>query len=651
MPSVLVSVVFVFVVTQDQSTEALRILADPNDKFSTAKIIGWDVVVALLSWAVYLSGRATGILQEKSEPIIRIDDQTVHGYVRADQVWNAGVALLLAALTLGGACFGLAAAVDFQGDWHDETSPDSLLTLAGLACGLSALVIFFFGFYYCTKSRLELVDVEGGRGQLPPTMRNQIIWLFVICGAVFLFNIFLPFAPAPYVLVLFFGTLLGALVLLFEISFRLTFNIPAFLILTALILSGFNLADNHTIRTLPTAAQPTACTVPYAAEAFTKWLGARGERDHFARYPVFIVAAEGGGMRAAYMTIEALRAIETRAPGFSDHLFAVVGVSGGSVGAALFAASRRGGDWEQWSRAGAAAATALQADLLSPVMTGLLGPDLLARLLPFDALDRARWIEDALNSAWTGAGQMSLTQLGFRQAWSPEARAPALILLGTRVDGRADQSGTRLAFSHVRFKETGPQTICDIAPGLEVPLLTAAFVSARFPIVTPAATIPAAEGPVRVVDGGYFENSGVTTVLELQRELASMLEPARADLFVIRISNSAATTTVRWQVRPDAVSTSFSEVLSPVRAALGTRDARADLAVKELSHAFPANQLGVIELRRSDVPVPLGWWLSTSAENEIDRQIAAPFNNAAFEMVAGVLARRQLRPVEPQGSR
>ena len=54
---------------------------------------------------------------------------------------------------------------------------------------------------------------------------------------------------------------------------------------------------------------------------------------------MFIVAAEGGGMRASVMTAMVLDELRARYPNFTDHLFAIVAVSGGSLGAASFAAA------------------------------------------------------------------------------------------------------------------------------------------------------------------------------------------------------------------------------------------------------------------------------------------------------------------------
>ena len=53
--------------------------------------------------------------------------------------------------------------------------------------------------------------------------------------------------------------------------------------------------------------------------------------------PIVFVATAGGGSRAAYWTATVLGTLEDKTRReFSDHLFAISGVSGGSLGAAIF---------------------------------------------------------------------------------------------------------------------------------------------------------------------------------------------------------------------------------------------------------------------------------------------------------------------------
>jgi hypothetical protein len=58
--------------------------------------------------------------------------------------------------------------------------------------------------------------------------------------------------------------------------------------------------------------------------------------------------------------------------------------------------------------------------------------------------------------------------------------------------------------------------------GPDIRLSTAAMLSARFPIISPAAILRAEGADTmgdRVVDGGYFENAGLTTAMDVAREL------------------------------------------------------------------------------------------------------------------------------------
>jgi hypothetical protein len=62
----------------------------------------------------------------------------------------------------------------------------------------------------------------------------------------------------------------------------------------------------------------------------------------------------------------------------------------------------------------------------------------------------------------------------------------------------------------------------DARRGPDIRLSTAALLSARFPIISPAGIIRAEDDSSigdRVVDGGYFENAGLTTAMDVAREL------------------------------------------------------------------------------------------------------------------------------------
>ena len=78
-----------------------------------------------------------------------------------------------------------------------------------------------------------------------------------------------------------------------------------------------------------------------AAEEFEQWYASRPDLEVYDEYPVYIVAAQGGGMYAADQTAIFLSRLQDNCPAFRNHLFAISAVSGGSVGAATFVSALR----------------------------------------------------------------------------------------------------------------------------------------------------------------------------------------------------------------------------------------------------------------------------------------------------------------------
>jgi hypothetical protein len=121
---------------------------------------------------------------------------------------------------------------------------------------------------------------------------------------------------------------------------------------------------------------------------------------------------------------------------------------------------------------------------------------------------------------------------------------PALFLNATWVE-----TGKRLIASNVQIVVAGAEEdFADVEDAQRffaprsLALSTAAHMSARFTYVSPAGTL-VKDGKVhgRVVDGGYFENSGATTTLEVLLTIDQLaLEDKRwkkVDPIVIHISN------------------------------------------------------------------------------------------------------------------
>ena len=269
------------------------------------------------------------------------------------------------------------------------------------------------------------------------------------------------------------------------------------LVLFGFALSYLNLNDNHQIR-----ARAALCKGPDGkppgslglAAAYKQWIGGTRIEPGSGTFPVYIVAAEGGGIYAAYHTALFLAAVQDRYPDFARHVFAISSVSGGSLGASVFAslvaAKKDAGtrDW-YWQKSRAV----LSENFLSGLAYSALFTDLPATLLPCVGafcpgrkLDRALALETAFDSAWRKSVPSEPDAALFQRsaaAWQPGGNVPALLLNTTEVE-----TGKRVVISPFTLADAGSPTLSSLserAPCLDVSLATGAGLSARFPFLTP----------------------------------------------------------------------------------------------------------------------------------------------------------------------
>ncbi|HEX9945485.1 MAG TPA: hypothetical protein VGG03_26020 [Thermoanaerobaculia bacterium] len=424
------------------------------------------------------------------------------------------------------------------------------------------------------------------------------------------------------------------------------------LLLVAVLSSRW--ADNHVLRTLSGTSDLVSAR-PTVTQAFDRW-SARLAHDYPAEgtHPVFIVATEGGGIRAAYWTAAVLTALDDGIPGFRDHLFAVSGVSGGSVGAATYASlvTRQVDSPGALPRLRPAAQRMLAHDALAPTLAAMTQQDFVQRFIAYPFLpDRARALEGGWERAWqeTNAGDDRFGQGFLTLMHGREDRMPSLFLNGTAVE-----TGERMIGSNCRITPAEFSDALDVfaAAGFDLRVSTTAHNSARFTYVSPAGTFlrnplgyPGSPYDCKpgkrcehVVDGGYFDNSGAITAAEIvnviRRRAAQNHVAIAPYVLVIRYLalNPAPVAPELWA----------NEALSPVRALANARGSRAVLAVAQLT---PLTDTPVIQFRLlqypNTVPMPLGWLLSLHTRGAIDAQMGrdAKENGPAMAAVAALLQR------------
>ncbi|MEP7009224.1 MAG: patatin-like phospholipase family protein [Acidobacteriota bacterium] len=384
--------------------------------------------------------------------------------------------------------------------------------------------------------------------------------------------------------------------------------------------------NHEPLRLLPRAPNPTRRLAPSAH--FVEWLRSRPEVQEGNRpYPVFFVAAEGGGIRAAYWTSTLLASLEERYPGFTSHVYAISGVSGGSVGGAIYDAmfrdasgAKRCAPLVQGGLKGLRPCTAylFQWDLLGSPLSALLLHD-----LPFGWLGvrRAHDLEQSLEIAWFADLENRRFEEPFLDLWRDRTyQVPSLILNATSAD-----NGHRLVLSNLAARgeltaETGVEELLD----RPVRLSTAAFLSARFPLLSPVATFETPAGKAyRLVDGGYFNNSGLASLARLLRavipavagsELAGRIEP-----HVLVISSRPAGP----PAAPGRLAGSFAGALvGPVAVLQSTGEAHDETYLGEIERIVGAGGVAT-DLRpiEGSSEAPLGWFFSAATRCQLDRNV------------------------------
>ncbi len=476
-----------------------------------------------------------------------------------------------------------------------------------------------------------------------------------------------------------------------------TYKVPIAIVVLSIITFFWN-TNNHQIQT---------CSEGYSTKQqagnldigqhFARWIEARhdsitawglNKKHENPRYPVYIIASEGGGLRAGYWTASVLGQLSREIPHFYERTYALSTVSGGSVGAAVYTKLYRDSlgavgspDWAGQTVYNRATAI-LEKDYLSPLVGAFLLPDMAQKLLPVGirAVDRARYLENALSDEYKKVVRKdslreSPLDTPFMHIWSGKDKqnrslwyqVPALFMNCTRVEDGQKAILSNLEIKGEAFQGVNNQNVIDLQERIHkhIPIKTAAFMSARFPIVTPPATVQAnttkREDMMTIVDGGYIDNSGLETALAvlttIRRNTVGAIDQlvsnkrltsgkkgtlvkdlATIELHLILIKSSEQSDEERVPNR------GLYEIRGPLTAFFNSWDINigSKLNVAREYLRLAANQgpihttiacvtdtvvdikvdkeLVMLDLNRKQQVIPLGWFLSDTARHCINRQ-------------------------------
>ena len=590
--------------------------------------------------------------------------------------------------------------------WRDNDIDLTKTVGHGLQLGSAALgtvAVIFAAASWAISGRVQHWS-EATNGKFCGHWQHLVLSTIVtaiLLAAYVLIPLALPRAIGTFAVVSTFAiclTLFSAYFSLLTIRYKLP--IIPLIVSTAYLFSYCDLNDNHRIRLLRTRSENDvshSAAVPLASDEFLKWLTCRPDLRRYTetqhKYPVYVVSAQGGGIYAAYQAAIFLARLQDVCPAFRDHLFAISSVSGGSFGAATFVAaldaSTRGSlrpcpasgshdvaastspcpditrflvpdkplplNLEHQGALERKVSDALSADFLSPLVAATLFPDFAQRFLffPVPSFDRARALEYTFEAATADIDQGRSFTESYLSQWSPAGSTPAILMNATDSG-----SGRRVLIAPFRLQNdrSNSGVLASTIPfsqySVDIRLSTAIGISARFAWITPAATVSfGSANKTRLVDGGYVDNSGVETALDLYHTISEDVRLSTTSLIQDDARHNPSTAYPAFRINlivlsggdfPTRNSFAFGETLEPIRAFLSARVSRAYVAINRARTELPPIPIATRDVQTAPhqtkkveetadrvmkatvdkhfYALPLGWALSGKTRDIIAKQ-------------------------------
>lgn len=447
---------------------------------------------------------------------------------------------------------------------------------------------------------------------------------------------------------------------------------PMLLLVVVWLLVGrlFDTVGPYAIRTQTVRSERTPMTI---SQAFDAWAARNCANDGSSReaVPMVFVAAEGGGIRAAYWTAGVLDTVfplgRTMKTGSCtvqrrEQVFALSGASGGSVGIMFWLNAPDAAEpaYQRTSAEGSQRRwydTALTADFLSPLVARLLYVDLPRYLFGYPFADRAAVLEEswensqpALRKGYLGSysrlGESGWRPIGLLNAAAVESGCRALVAPVELTSLDSESSGilgcrrlpnTKAAVAPTDARTAGPgydaTGLYDLSPQFlcanqDIAGSTAALLSARFPYVTPSGQLAQCGQDSRtyIVDGGYLDNSGSMTATDMYQRVRPFIEAHNAEAskgigrpikpIFVQIDNGYPA--VAQGVNPERP----YELLVPPRTRLAVAGALEPAARQWSYETFGADSyLRIANAPHPGVLAPTGWALSGSSQYELCQEL------------------------------
>jgi hypothetical protein len=343
------------------------------------------------------------------------------------------------------------------------------------------------------------------------------------------------------------------------------------------------------------------------------------------KYPIYIVNSYGGGIRAAAWTSLVVGHLDSITHGeFQKHVLAYSGASGGTVGASVMCAVRKARPSGSFNPS--EVVKFYENDFLTPVLIGLLGRDVFFSTTGWDAIeDRARlqdhtWEEHLNEFIKEEYYQSEFSSLWYndKECTKRDYNIPLLFANTYHVEKGLKAILAPVAIDNLQFPEA--VVVNEKLNGMSIPFSTGAFLSARFPYISPAGKI---DNDHHFLDGGLKENSGAETAAELfslMRKIKAEKDDwdslySRLDIYFVSLNNSGN------HDRASTTTSNLVEVTAPFTALYNNwvgNTLRADAILRaEYKNKYlqfrPLRDSVVCNGTLMEPVLPLGWQISSCA--------------------------------------
>jgi hypothetical protein len=337
--------------------------------------------------------------------------------------------------------------------------------------------------------------------------------------------------------------------------------------------------------------------------------------------PVFFISAEGGALRTGAFTALLLSKLQDSFPDFKTHIYAFSTVSGGGLGAHFFNSISSDDQSKAKKNHAELSRNFFATDFLSAVTGKLVFGEILQWLIPIyiQKFDRAITLENVWEETWkTTTGLAERNNLLAKPIVENINHSQPAYFINT-VEA---ETGMPCIWSNLLMDSSFPfyenRNLQKRYP-VQLRYSSAINLSTRFPLISPAAMFSFNENGKQVrrhyVDGGYFDNSGQETLLQVLNAIPFEKYP-QVKPYILCFNFSEIDSTIGKGIH---FANDIVEIASAIYQTRNARTALASDALKKYcSNRFSSGQYIALSLDINTKNLPMNWVLSHAALQRVD---------------------------------